>query len=66
MPRNNLDLRHAIEDSGLRQYQVAKAAGIGECSFSRLLRDPIPEDQKSIFLQIVEDLKSGIGTALSA
>ena len=47
----NLPLKHAITDSGLSQYAVARAAKIHDTKLSAIVngwREPSPDEQKAI------------------
>lgn len=51
---NNLDLRNAIQKSGLRHYEVAKLMNISEGTFGRKLRFEITKEEKEKILEIIE------------
>lgn len=53
----NKEIRLAIENAGLRQWQVAEAYGVHEGNFSRLLRKELKEDNKLKILAIIQELK---------
>lgn len=52
----NLDIRKVIADRRLRHYEVAHAIGISEFTFSRKLRQELPEDEKQRVLRIINEL----------
>ncbi|MBE1554761.1 hypothetical protein [Sporosarcina limicola] len=53
----NKDIRKAIEDSGLKHWQVAEALRIHEGSFSRQLRRELDEARKREVFQAIEKAK---------
>jgi hypothetical protein len=55
----NLDLRIAIKDSRLKCYEVAKALGMAETSFSRMMRYELTEEKKAEVLKTIEQIISG-------
>lgn len=56
---NNLEIRTAIMQAQLHQWQVAKALGISESVFSRRLREEMSEATKEQVLQAIKDLTGG-------
>lgn len=54
---NNLEIRNAIQKSGLRHYEVAKLMNVSEGTFGRKLRFEIPKEEKEIILKIIEKAK---------
>jgi len=42
----NMDIRRAISDSGLRYWQIANAIGVNDGNFSRKLRKELSEEVK--------------------
>ena len=55
--RNNLDIRKAIKDSGLRHYEVAKLLNISEYTFVKHLRYELPQDRKEIIFKVINENK---------
>lgn len=53
----NNDIRTAIQSAGLKQWEVAKAVGCSEGTFTRWLRDKLPEDKKNRILSAIERLR---------
>ncbi|WP_217587021.1 hypothetical protein [Lentibacillus saliphilus] len=51
---NNRDVRKAIKDAGITQWQVADAYGLHEGNFSRLLRKELNLEEK---IKIYEAIK---------
>ncbi|WP_257349074.1 hypothetical protein [Pseudalkalibacillus decolorationis] len=54
---NNQDVRKAIQEAGLKQWQVSEVYGLHEGNFSRLLRKELPIDKKEKIFSIVDQLK---------
>jgi len=52
-----MKIRIATKAAGLKLWQVAKAYGMTESSFSRILREELPEDIQSALLDIIHNLK---------
>ncbi|HPT70466.1 MAG TPA: hypothetical protein PKW50_09980 [Syntrophomonas sp.] len=57
MTKQNMKIRIATKAAGLKLWQVAKAYGMTESSFSRILREELPEDIQSALLDIIHNLK---------
>ncbi|MCP3031950.1 hypothetical protein LF817_11395 [Halobacillus sp. A1] len=53
----NREIREAIKDAELKQWQVAEAYGLHEGNFSRLLRNELPKDKKEEVLQAIREAK---------
>lgn len=56
---SNLEIRRAIKKTGLFQWQVAERYGVSESQFSRMLRRELPDEEKRLILNIIEQLKEG-------
>ena len=54
----NIDIRMDIRKSGVTQYKVAKAMGVSESWFSRLLREPVTVERRE---QIYEAIRKAQG-----
>ena len=52
----NIDIRIAISNKRLHNYEVAAACGVSEFTFSRWLRQELPPDKKKHILDIIESL----------
>ena len=59
--RQNEKIRRAMGAAGLKQYEVAKALGMLESSFSRKLRDELPEDEQKRILDVIRGLEAREG-----
>lgn len=58
MTKQNLEIRNATKEAGLKLWQVADAYGMTESSFSRFLRKELPPDIQSAILEIIHHLKN--------
>lgn len=52
----NIDIRLAIANKRLRNYEVAAACGVSEFTFSRWLRQELPQEKKKRILDVIESL----------
>ena len=57
MKRANEDIRKAIEEADLKYYLVARAYGLSDGNFTRLLRFEISNEKKEKIFKIIKDLK---------
>lgn len=55
----NSEIRIELAATGVKQYQVADCLGIAYTSFSRILREELPETEKSRILEIIDKLSKG-------
>ncbi|MEL3973045.1 hypothetical protein AAEO50_12235 [Rossellomorea oryzaecorticis] len=55
----NQDVRQAIQEAGLKQWQVAEAYGLHEGNFSRLLRKELSLEKKAKIFKAINQLKGG-------
>ena len=53
----NADVRKAIEGAGVRYWQVAKALGIGDTTFSRRLRSEMSKEEKEQIFQAISKVE---------
>lgn len=54
---NNLEIRQAIEKSGLTYYEVAHRLSIHENTLGRKLRYELPQEEKEKILKIIKENK---------
>lgn len=54
MQKANLDVREAIKDAKVYQYEVAEELGISEETFSRMLRKELPGATKRKILNTLD------------
>lgn len=52
----NIDIRLAIVNKRLKNYEVAAACGVSEFTFSRWLREELPQEKKKRILDAIESL----------
>jgi len=58
MNNKNTDLKNAMLQARVRQWEVALEFGISESNFIRKLRKELPEAEKKKIFDIIEKLKS--------
>ena len=56
----NIDVRKAIENAGLKYWQIADRLGVYDGNFSRMLRRELPQEKKQRIIQIIQDLKQEV------
>ena len=56
---NNFEIRKALMEAGMRNYQLADLLGITEFSLSRKLRKEISKDEQTKILKIIREHKDG-------
>lgn len=56
---NNKDVKNAIREAKLKQWQVAEAYGLSEGSFSRMLRKELSVKKKEEIFEAIEKTKKG-------
>lgn len=54
---NNLEIRKAIVQKGLKQYEVAHELGISHITFCIWLRYELPEDKKKRIMSVIDSMK---------
>ena len=59
----NIEIRVKLAETGVKQYEVAEYLKIAETSFSRKLRNELPTEEKSLILQIINELSTKKETA---
>lgn len=57
MELQNKDIRSAMAEAGVKQWQVAEVYGLHEGNFSRLLRKELVITDKKRILRIIDELK---------
>lgn len=50
----NRELRDAMQNNDLFQWQVAERIGVSDSTFSRMLRHELPPEQKAEILRAIE------------
>ena len=56
---NNLEIRQAMRDNRLYNYEVASALGVSEFTLSRKLRNELGQEEKMKVLEAIEQLVKG-------
>ena len=56
MNKQNLKIRLAIMEHSVRFWDVAKALGISESTFYRMMRDELPEDRQDEIVAKIEEV----------
>lgn len=57
MKKAKKEIRKAIENANLKYYLVAKAYGLSDGNFARLLRFELSKEKKTKILEIIKNLK---------
>lgn len=52
--KTNLNVRIAQLSAGVPQWKVAKWCNVGESTFSRWMREEMPEEQQKAIIQIIQ------------
>lgn len=55
----NNDIRTLAKESGVRMWQIADHLGVSEATVTRMLRKELPEAQKTLIFQTIEQIKKG-------
>lgn len=53
---HNTEIRKAINDAGLRYWQVAEELGIADTTFTKWLRKELPDEKSSQVMAAIEKL----------
>lgn len=57
MRKKNAEIRQALKEARVKQWEVASVLGISEATMVRRLRRELPEKEKARILQVIEQLK---------
>lgn len=52
----NIQIRTALLQAGVKQWQLAEALGLSEAHFSRKLRKELPDEEKQKILNAISDI----------
>ena len=55
--KKNQEIRRAVREARLRLWQVAKAYGVTDSGFSRMLREELPPEKKALVMGVIEQLQ---------
>ena len=53
---NNYEIRSHALKRGVRHWQIAKKMGLMEFSFSRILREELPEEKKAKIIHLIDEI----------
>lgn len=53
----NAEIRELIRKKRLRHYEIAEALGVNEFTFSRWLRNELPDEKKREIVETIEQIK---------
>ena len=53
--RKNEEIKSALKEAGLKQWELAEKIGVGETTLSRWMRTELPAEKKQKMLQVIED-----------
>lgn len=53
----NAEIRKLIRKKRLRHYEIAEALGVNEFTFSRWLRNELPDKKKREIIKVIEQIK---------
>ena len=56
---NNFEIRQAMKENRLYNYEVAAALGVSEFTLSRKLRNELGQEEKEKILEVIEKLVKG-------
>lgn len=53
---NNAEIRIEAMKKGVKQWQIAKALGISETYFCKIMRKELSQDKKDEIIQIIDEI----------
>lgn len=59
MAKTNLDIKQRAIAADVKLWQIGKALGMSDFTFSRKLREELPEDEKAKIFEIIDRLAGG-------
>lgn len=59
--KTNLDIRLALKNNGIAQWELAEKIGIAEATFSRKLRYELSKDEKNDLFTLIDTIKKERG-----
>lgn len=54
---NNIEIREAIKEAGLKHWQIADIIGVADTTFCRMLRRELPESKRQEILTAIQRAK---------
>lgn len=58
----NIRIRQAAAQARVKLWEIARELGITDATFSRRLRDELPDDEQERILVIIQQLKDGVAS----
>ena len=55
---NNLEIRQAMKERRMFNYELAELMGISEFTLSRKLRNELPQEEKERILNLIRNVKA--------
>ena len=56
---SNEIIRRAVQEAGVKLWQIADKLGMNDGNFSRMLRKELPEEKQKEILEIIRESQSG-------
>lgn len=53
--KKNEEIKSALKEAGLKQWELAEKLGVAETTLCRWLRTELPAEKKQKMLQVIED-----------
>ena len=53
---NNMDIKSRAKNKGVYLWEVADKLGVIDCNFSRKLRKELPQDEKEMIFNIIDQI----------
>ncbi len=53
---NNIIIREAARNQGVKLWEIADRIGLNDGNFSRKLRKELPEEEQKTILRIIDDI----------
>lgn len=54
--KNNMIIRYAAKQHGVRLWEIAEKLGVSDATFSRTLRRELPEPERDKILTIIKEV----------
>ena len=59
----NMKIREAAQNSGIKLWEIAERVGITDSNFSRKLRRELPEEEEARILAIIDEIAAQKGAS---
>jgi predicted XRE-type DNA-binding protein len=63
MEKKNIDVRQAIKQAGLKQWIIADRIGVSEATFTRKLRQELPDKEKQAIYKAIKEVREELAEA---